>query len=105
MATVVHAAEEWALDDDDSEIVDRFMREIHTLKGELRIMGFTGGGRIVHCLEDVLKRPQDGAFVNASSFADLFTEALDEVSGIVTKGVNPDVDEICDRITNWRVSP
>jgi len=65
---------------DNAELIDRLMREVHTLKGELRIMGFADGGTVVHAIENVLKELRDGAFSEASGFQDVLTDGLDEIS-------------------------
>jgi len=85
----------------DSSLVDKLMREVHTLKGELRIMGFSGGGKMVHALEDALKKIRDEGFPSAAGFRDEMTDCLDAVTSLVTEGREPDVDEFCRRLRSW----
>jgi chemotaxis protein histidine kinase CheA len=86
----------------DKKNVDLLMREIHTLKGELRIMGFVDGGQIIHSIEDVLKELNNNSFADAADFNEIITEGLDTVSDIVVGGDKPDVDEVCQKISNWK---
>src|SRR5512138_3384525 len=44
------------------ELREELARELHTLKGEARMMGFVGISTVVHAAEDLLKAvPGDGA--------------------------------------------
>ena len=86
---------------DDADVVEKLMREIHTLKGELKIMSFPEGGQIVHALEDGLKILRENAFANAGSLYDMFTEVLDAVSGSVLGDVKPDVEDFRERLSAW----
>lgn len=86
---------------DNAELIDRLMREVHTLKGELRIMGFGGGGKIIHTIEDVLKTLRDNGFTAAAEFRDSLTDGLDEVTGIVIEDREPDVEFICQQLASW----
>ncbi len=88
----------------DADLVEKLMREIHTLKGELKIMSFPEGGQIVHALEDQLKTLRDNSFANATTLYDLFTEVLDAVSGSVLGDVKPDVEEFRERLSGWQDS-
>ena len=87
---------------DSTKYLDLLMREIHTLKGELRIMGFTDGGQIVHVIEDVLKELAESSFTQAADFSDTFIEGLDIVSGIVIKGDKPNIDQAIKIISDWK---
>ena len=62
---------------ENADVIEKLMREIHTLKGELKIMSFPEGGQIVHALEDGLKVLRENTFANAASLYDMFTEVLD----------------------------
>ena len=86
---------------DNSDIIEKLMREIHTLKGELKIMSFPEGGQIVHALEDGLKVLKDNSFASADTLFDLFTEVLDVVSGSVLGDAKPDVEESRGRLSSW----
>lgn len=86
---------------DNADIVEKLMREIHTLKGELKIMSFPEGGQIVHALEDGIKVLKENSFAQAASLYDLFTEILDAVSGSVLGDVKPDVEEYRERLSSW----
>ena len=46
-------------DPDDSETVSTLMREIHTLKGEAKLMGFADVNLISHKTEDLLLHAQE----------------------------------------------
>ena len=86
---------------EDADIIEKLMREIHTLKGELKIMSFPEGGQIVHALEDGLKILRDNSFANAATLYDLFTEVLDAVSGSVLGDVKPDVENFRELLSTW----
>lgn len=61
----------------DPEAVDALMREIHTLKGEARLMGLLHLNEIAHRTEDLLSWARDRRFEIASGAADMVYEGLD----------------------------
>ncbi len=89
----------------DNEAIDSLMREIHTLKGELRLMGFADGGKIVHRLEDRLRDLHDNDFAQAEAFLDLFTEGLDSVAGMVVRDTPVAIEALAQKIDQWQAKP
>ncbi len=88
----------------DQDKVDAFMREIHTLKGELRLMGFPQSGKVVHCLEDNLKALRGQNFLEANMFQESFTQGLDVVSNNVLHDVAVNAETLCKKISAWTES-
>ncbi len=83
----------------DEAIADALMRELHTLKGESRMMGFAAAGRVVHALEDAVKLTREDKFRQLPQLREVFFEVLDTVAAIAGQGASPDPEPICHRIT------
>ncbi len=83
----------------DEAIADALMRELHTLKGESRMMGFAAAGRVVHALEDAVKLTREDKFRQLPQLREVFFEVLDSVAAIAGQGASPDPEPICHRIT------
>jgi len=60
---------------------EELFRELHTLKGEARLMGFAGLSRVLHAAEDLVKALPDGAAARPS--VDALLRACDAVPGLV----------------------
>ncbi len=82
----------------DQASSEKLMRELHTLKGESRMMGFADAGRILHAVEDALKLHREDDFSKLESLEDLFRESLGEVEGILVREGKPDTDRLCARL-------
>lgn len=61
----------------DPPAVDAVMREIHTLKGEARLMGFLHVSEIAHAVEDLLAWARERNFAVPGEAADLVYQGLD----------------------------
>ncbi|MEM7246788.1 MAG: Hpt domain-containing protein [Acidobacteriota bacterium] len=88
---------------DQPEAVKELMREIHTLKGESRMMGFGDMAELAHALEDLLRAQEIEGFQGLSGVADLILEALDGEATLLagklgTADGSFDVDELADRL-------
>ncbi|MBW2699598.1 MAG: response regulator [Deltaproteobacteria bacterium] len=83
----------------DEAIADALMRELHTLKGESRMMGFAAAGQVVHALEDAVKLTREDKFRQLPQLREVFFEVLDSVAAIAGQGASPDPEPICHRIT------
>ena len=82
----------------DEDTAEQLMRELHTLKGESRMMGFSDAGRILHAIEDVLKAHQEKSFSELGTFSDVYKETLAEVSGVLIHDEKCAVDAICQNL-------
>ena len=72
----------------EPDTVDAMMREIHTLKGESRLMGFLALNEIVHRSEDLLTWARDRNFRVPAAAADLVFEGLDLVGAHIADDAN-----------------
>jgi two-component system chemotaxis sensor kinase CheA len=57
--------------------ISELMREIHTLKGEARMMGYGDMSDLAHAIEDVLRFQQEQGFATLSEVTDEIFEAFD----------------------------
>jgi two-component system, chemotaxis family, sensor kinase CheA len=73
-------------------------RELHTLKGESRMMGFGEAGRLLHALEDAFKHHRELDFKELASLGELYQEALDAIDAIILKGVEPAVASLISKL-------
>lgn len=69
----------------EDALINQIMREIHTLKGESRMMGFSEINLISHKIEDLLKALQTREFQFVSGETDLLFESLDSIAQLVQK--------------------
>jgi chemotaxis protein histidine kinase CheA/CheY-like chemotaxis protein len=69
----------------DENLINQLMREIHTLKGESRMMGFSDVNLITHKIEDLLKSVQLREFQFRLQETDILFEALDAIGRLVQK--------------------
>src|SRR5689334_14608109 len=65
--------------------VTELMREIHTLKGESRMMGYPDMSDLAHAIEDVLKAQQDQGFRTLPDVTDGLFAAFDAVEKLLTE--------------------
>ena len=72
----------------EPDTVDAMMREIHTLKGESRLMGFLALNEIVHRTEDLLTWARDRTFTVPAAAADLVFEGLDLAGAHIAEDAN-----------------
>ncbi len=70
---------------DDAERVDELMREIHTLKGEAKMMGFADINLVAHQTESLLLSIIDDEVLTDSGPVDLAFEGLDLMRALLTK--------------------
>ena len=91
---------------DDSERVDELMREIHTLKGEAKMMGFADINLVAHQTENLLLVAIDGGKLVDTEPIDLIFEGLDLMRGLLTKSTgkskkNLDLNDFIDRLSRF----
>jgi two-component system chemotaxis sensor kinase CheA len=65
-----------------AEAAEMVARELHTMKGESRILGLNAIGQLAHAAEDVLKSSRDGKVAIAPA-TDLLLRACDAVSDLL----------------------
>src|SRR5262245_22441897 len=73
---------EKAPDDEDTSL--ELMRQLHTLKGEAKMMGFEDVGLVAHRCEELFVAGK-GIRFREPRFADLFLGAVDSLNTLVTK--------------------
>ena len=70
---------------DDEEGVDELMREIHTLKGEAKMMGFADINLVAHQTENLLLAIVDDGVITDTEPVNLVFEGLDLMRDLLTK--------------------
>lgn len=83
----------------DSSVVDAMMREIHTLKGEARLMGFEEVSRASHLIEDLLAWSRERDFRVTEEAGDTVYGGMDLIRGLLDEdgeqeGPSGGVDEL-----------
>ncbi len=79
----------------DRELIDRWLRDAHTLKGSSRMVGLIEISDIAHRLEDVMVRVREGEMAYTAEISDHFFEALDAIvhlAEIAGTDAEPSVD-------------
>jgi two-component system chemotaxis sensor kinase CheA len=71
---------------DDLDLVERTLRDAHTLKGSSRMVGLLEISDIAHTLEEVLVQLRGGGFPYAADMSETLFEALDVVVYLVENG-------------------
>ena len=71
---------------EDAYTIKELMREIHTLKGESRMMEFARVGNLSHSLEDLLKALNEKGFKMRKTSVDIILKAMDTISYLITNG-------------------
>jgi len=84
----------------EETLVNQIMREIHTLKGESRMMGFSDINLISHKVEDLLKSLQSRDFLFQSGESDLLFESLDSIGQLVQKKSDDETPVNVSALTN-----
>lgn len=78
---------------DDTELMNRIFRSIHTVKGASSFLGFDLLVRVTHKTEDVLNRLRKGELVVTPEVMDVILEAVDLVKVLVNDIKAGDVQE------------
>ncbi|MDQ3265391.1 MAG: Hpt domain-containing protein, partial [Myxococcota bacterium] len=65
-----------------AQAAEEVARELHTMKGEARMLGLPAVGQIAHAAEDLLKASREGK-TTASAATDLLLRACDAVSDLI----------------------
>ena len=91
---------------DDSETLTRLLRNLHTIKGNSRMLGFTTIEKLAHAVEDIYKSVKDSKIKNSDRLVKLVFAVTDKMHGCVSlitrKGSDrQDVDlylQYCDKL-------
>ena len=70
--------------EDNSEILSRLLRNLHTIKGNSRMLGFTTIEKLTHAIEDIYKSIKDKKIKNSDRLIKLVfavTEKIMAASG------------------------
>ncbi|RAL20610.1 hypothetical protein DL240_16395 [Lujinxingia litoralis] len=70
---------------EDPDAVEELLREIHTLKGEAKMMGFADVNLVAHQTEHLLLDDPTGAAITAPVRVELIFEGLDLMRALMTK--------------------
>ena len=79
----------------DAALLDKMLRDAHTLKGSSRMVGLVEISDIAHRLEDVMVALRDGAIEHSLAISDHFFDALDTVvhlTEIASTDASPEAD-------------
>jgi len=66
-------------DPDNAELIDKMLRDAHTLKGSSRMVGLIEISDIAHRLEDIMVKMRDAELAYTPEMSDSFFEALDTI--------------------------
>ncbi|HET6498169.1 MAG TPA: hybrid sensor histidine kinase/response regulator [Coriobacteriia bacterium] len=83
------------LDPGNSSLVDRMLRDAHTLKGSSRMVGLVEISDVAHRLEDVMVAVRDGALAYVPAMSEHVFDALDAIvhlTEVAGTGDRPAVD-------------
>jgi chemotaxis protein histidine kinase CheA/CheY-like chemotaxis protein len=79
---------------DDGDSWSMVLREIHTLKGEAKLMGFADVNLVAHKLEDLLLHARDRKLKVQPRFADFVLEGFDVVTLLLDKQAGGEVSGV-----------
>lgn len=90
----------------DSQILTRLLRNLHTIKGNARMLGFPTIEKLAHAVEDIYKSVKDGQVKNSDRLVRLVFAVADKIvecASLITKkgtdGQNIDLYlEYCDKL-------
>ena len=77
----------------DSSVSEEVMREIHTLKGDARMVGFINAGSVAHRIEDLLLLSQNAGIPFTGGLGDLILTGLDLLSLLVSRSGDDQSDK------------
>ncbi|MBM2833073.1 MAG: sensor histidine kinase CheA associated with MCPs of class [Candidatus Brocadiaceae bacterium] len=85
------------------ELLKEIMREVHTLKGTARIMGFVDIVTLSHKVEDMFVKVKEGGLQSTKGLYDIVFQALDMIANMVESKLKDvrsttNVEEMCSRL-------
>ena len=92
--------------ENDSEVLSRLLRNLHTIKGNSRMLGFTTIEKLTHAIEDIYKSIKDKKIKNSDRLIKLVFAVTEKIHGCVScisrRGTDKqDVDlylQYCDKL-------
>ncbi|MBM4056472.1 MAG: hypothetical protein FJ264_17765, partial [Planctomycetes bacterium] len=84
------------------ELLKEIMREVHTLKGTARMMGFVDIVTLSHKVEDMFVKVKEGGLQSTEGLYDIVFQALDMIANMVESKLKDvrsttNVEEMCGR--------
>lgn len=70
--------------EDDSEILSQLLRNLHTIKGNSRMLGFTTVEKLAHAIEDIYKSVKDKKIKNTDRLIKLVFAVTEKIHGCVS---------------------
>ena len=70
--------------EDDSEILGRLLRNLHTIKGNSRMLGFSTVEKLAHAIEDIYKSVKDKKIKNSDRLIKLVFAVTEKIHGCVS---------------------
>ncbi len=70
---------------DDTETLTRLLRDLHTIKGNSRMMGFGTIEKLSHAVEDIYKSVKDGTVKNTDRLVRLVFFVADKIADCIAK--------------------
>jgi two-component system, chemotaxis family, sensor kinase CheA len=88
---------------DDRALAEDLLRQMHTLKGEAKMMGFADLSLVAHRSESIIIAAQQRGFVVPDRFGDLLLAAVDTMGALLSKKAGTpdagiDLSQLFDRI-------
>ena len=92
--------------EDDTETLNRLLRNLHTIKGNSRMLGFTTVEKLAHAIEDIYKSVKDKKIKNSERLIKLVFSVAEKMHGclssITRRGTDSqDIDlylQYCDKL-------
>ncbi len=92
--------------EDDTETLNRLLRNLHTIKGNSRMLGFTTVEKLAHAIEDIYKSVKDKKIKNSDRLIKLVFSVAEKMHGclssITRRGTDSqDIDlylQYCDKL-------
>lgn len=70
--------------EEDSEILSQLLRNLHTIKGNSRMLGFTTVEKLAHAIEDIYKSVKDKKIKNTDRLIKLVFAVTEKIHGCVS---------------------
>ena len=70
--------------EDDSETLNRLLRNLHTIKGNSRMLGYTTVEKLAHAIEDIYKSVKDKKIKNTDRLIKLVFAVTEKIHGCVS---------------------
>ena len=70
--------------ENDSEILSRLLRNLHTIKGNSRMLGYTTVEKLAHAIEDIYKSVKDKKIKNSDRLIKLVFAVTEKIHGCVS---------------------